>query len=106
MLSVDMPLMTPGFLQWLTHKAIASQHVACVPQWNGRNEPLCALYRRGLLPVIEAALRTGRYKVDRVLREAPTLFVPGAEMIEAGFSEEFFRNVNTPEDYEWVKRRS
>lgn len=105
-LSVDIPLMSASFLRWLVDTAGSCDELVCVPRLNGRNEPLCALYRRPLLPVVEKALRDRQYKVDRIFGEAKTRFVPEAEIRAAGYSEEIFRNVNTPEDYEWVQKHA
>ena len=102
-LSVDLPMMTPDFLLWLVDRAVAGPELVTVPRWNGRCEPLCAVYRREVLPVVEQALQTGRYKVDQIFSETPTRFVTENEIQSAGFGEDIFRNVNTPEEYEWVK---
>lgn len=104
-LSVDLPMMTPDFLRWLVSKANAGEEQVTVPRLNGRCEPLCAVYRRRVLPVVERALQAGHYKVDRMFAEAPTRFVSEVEIRSAGFAADIFRNVNTPDEYEWVKQQ-
>jgi molybdenum cofactor guanylyltransferase len=101
-LSVDMPLMTTEFLRWLLQLALASDATAIVPQAEGRNQPLCAVYRRAAREVVEHALRAGEYKVDRLFMLLPTRFVAESEWVSAGFSPGIFRNINTPEEYEAV----
>jgi molybdenum cofactor guanylyltransferase len=100
--SVDMPLMTPEFLRWLLQLASTSDAIATVPQAEGRNQPLCAVYRRAARDVVEQALRAGEYKVGRLFTLLPTRSVPESEWTSAGFSPGIFRNINTPEDYEAV----
>jgi molybdopterin-guanine dinucleotide biosynthesis protein A len=104
-LSVDLPMMKPEFLEYLVGVAGVCEEMAVVPKVEFQVQPLCALYRRHMLPVVEQALQQGRYKVEPVLLEAGARFVTDDEIASAGFSgAEMFRNVNTPEDYEWVKQ--
>ena len=105
-LSVDLPLMTGEFLRWMVAQAVTGGEVATVPQLDGRYEPLCAIYRQGILPVVESALRAGDYKVGRVFARVATRTICEAEITGAGFAAGIFRNVNTPKDYEWLTRRS
>jgi molybdenum cofactor guanylyltransferase len=100
--SVDMPLMTTEFLRWLMQVAWASDEMAIVPQAEGRNQPLCAVYRRAAREVVARALQAGEYKVDRLYALLPTRFVAEGEWDEAGFSPNIFRNVNTPQEFEAV----
>jgi len=104
-LSVDMPLMTPEFLIWLVSQSGVSDELAIVPQPGGRNQPLCAVYHRAMLPAIEKAMAAREYKVDRVFAQVPTRYLEDREIRVAGFDAVIFENVNTPEDYELLKRR-
>ena len=47
----------------------------------------------------EQALKEGDYKIGHLLARAPTRYISEAEMSEAGFSPEIFRNVNTAAEY-------
>ena len=105
MLSVDLPLMLPEFVGWIANEAISGEQLVTVPRRNGRCEPLCAVYRRGTMPIIEQALGAGDLKVDAVFAKVPTRYLSEADIHAAGFRDEIFRNVNTPEDYELVKRQ-
>jgi len=104
-LSVDMPLMIPKFLSWLVGVSSNSDILAIVPQAGGRNQPLCAVYHRAMLPVIEKALAAKEYKVDRVFTQVTTRYLKDSEIRAAGFDVVIFENLNTPEDYELLKRR-
>ena len=99
-LSVDMPLMSAGFLRWLLQGAAAGDELAIVPEAQGRTQPLCSVFRRAAVAEIEKALRAGEYKVDRLFSILPTRFISQAEWQAAEFSPDIFRNVNTPEEYD------
>jgi hypothetical protein len=56
----------------------------------GSLEPCIGLYRRAMLPLLEAALARGEYALHRVLSDCPVARVAVAA--------EAVRNANTPED--------
>lgn len=99
-LSVDMPLMTASFLKWMVQVAASRTELAIVPEAQGRVQPLCAIYKRAALCVIEQALRTGDFKVGHILARLPTYYISETELRSAGFSPDIFRNINTPAEYE------
>jgi len=104
-LSVDLPLMTAGFLHWLIRLAASGTELAFVPEAQGRLQPLCGVYRRAARCVIEQTLKMGDFKVDHIFRLLPTRFVQEYELLAAGFSPDIFCNVNTPAEYEAVRNR-
>ena len=101
-LSVDMPLISPDFLRWLTQTAASGDELAIVPEAHGRTQPLCSVFRRAAGAQAENALRTGEYKVDRLFSILPTRLVAEIDWRAAGFLPGISRNVNTPEEYEAV----
>lgn len=101
-LSVDMPLISPDFLRWLTQTAASGDELAIVPQAHGRTQPLCSVFRRAAVAQAENGLRTGEYKVDRLFSILPTRLVAEIDWRAAGFLPGIFRNVNTPEEYEAI----
>ncbi len=103
-LSVDIPLMTPGFLGWLLDRASRASEWAVVPDALGGQQPLCAVYRQPLQALAEQALQEGDYKIGHLLARAPTMFVAETAMREAGFSPEIFRNINTADEYQALMR--
>lgn len=102
-LSVDLPLMTPEFLQWLVSTAAQGDELVTVPRLHDRLEPTCAVYRRALLPAVEKALKAGDFKVDHVFAAVPTRNISEDAIHSAGFRDGLFRNINTPEDYESLR---
>jgi molybdopterin-guanine dinucleotide biosynthesis protein A len=105
-LSVDMPLMKSDFLLWLMRTAADGTELAVVPEAGGRPQPLCAVYRRGIRPAIEEALKAGDFKVNRIFRLVPIRFISEHEIRLADFSVDMFSNVNTPEEYETAIRQA
>ena len=101
-LSVDMPLIAPDFLRWLTQTAASGDELAIVPEAHGRTQPLCSVFRPAALAQVENGLQTGEYKVDRLFSILPTRLVAEIDWRAAGFLPNIFRNLNTPEEYEAV----
>jgi len=105
MLSVDMPFMTADFLAWLIGHASEAHELIVVPDAAGGPQPLCAVYRRGVLPWAESALATGRYKIGALFSLVPTCTIAEQTIVAAGFSPEIFRNINTTAEYEELQNR-
>ena len=107
-LPVDMPLLPAAFLEWLVMRAERTGALATVPRILGRPQPLCAVYRRELLPSIRAGLAEGQYKVMAAVSRERDLDVFDVEMVASadrdlpGFSAlpvyRWFHNCNSPED--------
>jgi len=97
-LAVDLPLITPEMLIWLTDVQADPSQIAIVPRAKSRLQPLCAVYRRDVLPEIEGALTLKESSIHRLLERLSTRIIEEEQLIAAGFSPEMFLNVNTPED--------
>ena len=97
-LAVDMPLLTPEFLQHLLAQARATSALVTVPRCGGGWQPLCAVYRSGFLAVAAQALQSGHNKIDPLFARVPVSVLEEADLGRLGFGAEIFRNLNTPED--------
>lgn len=109
-LPVDMPLLPARFLSWMLVRAEITGALVTVPGFNGRPQPLCAVYHRDLLPLIGASLVAGNYKVMSVMSAAPSQMVDlfdverlaSTDFELLGFSAlplyRWFHNCNLPED--------
>ena len=98
MLAVDMPFVSRELLAFLFATAEASDAVITVPRTSRGFQPLCAVYRRDFSTVAEQALRAGKYKVDAAFSGVLVRVIKENELAAAGFSEQSFFNVNTPQD--------
>jgi molybdopterin-guanine dinucleotide biosynthesis protein A len=79
---------------------------AIVPlQPDGRPQPVCALYRRETcLPEIVRLISAGEHTPRALLASVRTRYVQFEELNDLPGAENFFINLNTPEDFERAKR--
>jgi molybdopterin-guanine dinucleotide biosynthesis protein A len=98
MLAVDMPFVSKELLEFLFMTAEASDAIITVPRTSRGLQPLCAVYRRDFFTAAELALRAGKYKVDAAFSGVPVRVIEENELAAAGFSEQSFFNLNTPQD--------
>ena len=95
-LSCDMPLFRYEVMRPLL--TVAKGELAVIPMAGGRRQPLAGLYHRDLLPVVEAALDRGDYKIGQVIESVPH------KLVELPDDDAFF-NVNRPSDFRLVQGR-
>jgi molybdenum cofactor guanylyltransferase len=69
-LGVDLPLLPTEFLAWMLERALTTGAVVTMPRLLGKPQPLCAVYRRELVPGITAALEAGDYRVMDMVERA------------------------------------
>jgi molybdopterin-guanine dinucleotide biosynthesis protein A len=100
MLAVDMPFVSRELLAFLFAAAEQEDNHATitVPRTGKGFQPLCAVYRREFSIAAEQALRAGKYKIDAAFPSVSMRVIEEAELAAAGFSEQSFFNVNTPQD--------
>lgn len=99
-LAVDMPSVSPQLLAFLFAAAEDNEALITVPRAGNGLQPLCAIYRREVATAAEAAVRAGRYKIDALFSRVPTHVIEPSTLAAAGFSEQAFFNVNTPQDHQ------
>jgi molybdopterin-guanine dinucleotide biosynthesis protein A len=112
--AVDLPLLETEFLAWMLRRAEATEAMATIPRLLGEPQPLCAVYRRGLLPGVMEALETGDYKVMVAVERAAAggrMDCFDAERVaatgawsSAWATHSQFMNCNTPEDLTMAER--
>ncbi len=98
MLAVDMPFVSTELLAFLFAVAENNDAIITVPRASKGLQPLCAVYRRSFSTVAEEALRAGKYKIDAAFSSVSIRVIEDVELAAAGFSEQSFFNVNTPQD--------
>jgi molybdopterin-guanine dinucleotide biosynthesis protein A len=91
-IACDMPRADAATLRRILDEALAHPECACIlPQNAGLAEPLCAAYRRRLLPVVSRALDSGVRKIISAL--------PGSAVRYLVMEDQpAFQNINTPEE--------
>jgi molybdopterin-guanine dinucleotide biosynthesis protein A len=93
----DMPTIAPDLLRLLVAYRQGAQAVVPLNQ-DDRPEPLCALYHRSCLPVIQDRLASGDYAMMAWLPLVVTHYIPTAEVRAVDPTLRSFRNLNTPAD--------
>lgn len=82
-----------------------TSHDVVVPHWQGRFQPLHAVYRRSVLPLLEAQLARGELRPVYLFDKVRTLTIDEDEIRRFDPEGATFFNMNTPDDYaEAVKR--
>jgi len=96
-LSCDMPMVSASLIEWLwLHK---SESDMVIPVHDGAcMEPLCGLYSKTTLPLLEEKILSGDYSLQRFIGQA------SASLLEIGphldvYSPNLFLNINTEEDF-------
>lgn len=89
----DMPFLTPEY--WQSLEAHRKGVDAVVVARAGRLEPLAALYHKNLLPLIEAQLEAGQFKLQHLLENVRTCTLNWEEM---GLEEKTLFNANRLRD--------
>jgi molybdopterin-guanine dinucleotide biosynthesis protein A len=98
----DMPRISLSFLKLLLGKTLLGDAVMMKFD-DGFCEPLCSLYSKACLQVIEENFRQHQYKISEVFSSLKVAYVSEEEITTLGLSREIFTNVNTPEDWERLR---
>lgn len=96
--SCDAPFLNPQLARALVDRA--DEFDAVVPEWHGRLQPLHAVYRASLQPVVAHQLVRGRRRMMELvgLLHARIITEPELQRLDPhGYS---FHNINTPEEYQ------
>jgi molybdopterin-guanine dinucleotide biosynthesis protein A/molybdopterin converting factor small subunit len=101
--SCDIPFFSLALIEYLISEI--AQHDVVVPEWNGRLQPLFAVYRSTVAPHLAEQLRRGELRPIFLFDKVRTKTV-GAEEISRFDPEGLsFFNMNTPADYETARAR-
>ena len=95
--SCDVPFLSLPLVEHLASR-LPDQDVV-VPYWQGRLQPLHAVYRRAVLPLLEQQLERGELRPVFLYDKVRTLRVEEDEIRAVDPDGSSFFNMNTPEDY-------
>ena len=102
----DMPFLTPDLVGYLLGRLDEGGVLAVVPRYRGRLHPLCAAYKRALLPRLGAALDSERRAVRGFVEGIDQVEYVGEELQRFGDPDRLLMNVNTPEDLELARHEA
>lgn len=95
--SCDVPLLAPGFVQFMLDAL--SNHQIAVPVEGGFHHPLAAVYRTAVLPHIESLLAADRLRPVFLFDEVDTHVVPVEQLKHDDPELRTLANLNHPQDY-------
>ncbi len=101
-MACDMPRFKGELVNILAERAAGYQVV--VPRVKGYYEPLLALYHRSCLGVMEEVLKAGQRKIVAIYPYLKVKAVLHEEIVEKLGENEYYLNINTPEDWESYQR--
>ena len=101
--SCDSAFLNPRLIAHLVSQM--SQHDVVVPHWQGRFQPLHAVYRRNVLPLLEEQLARRELRPIYLFEKVRTLRVDEDEIRRFDPDGSSFFNMNTPEDYAEALKR-
>jgi len=99
MVPCDCPFLQSGLIRLLLQELEPDLDVI-VPFLDGHYQPLCAIYSKRCIPVIEAQLNSNDYKIIHMFDRMNVKIVPGEKLVAADPGLLSFLNVNTPAAYD------
>ncbi len=93
--AADMPFVTRDIAEYLA-EFISSDHDCYVIEDEEHVHPLCAIYSKRILPVIEELIREGRYRLLDILNRVRTKYI---SLAHTDFDRRILRNVNTKDEF-------
>lgn len=93
----DMPFLNSRLLSYMA--GLAGDYDVVVPKVGEYIEPLHAVYRKHLLPVIEKRIRRDARQIRGIFSEARVRYVTETEIDRFDPERRSFKNLNTPEEY-------
>lgn len=94
-IACDMPCIP---LSLIRHMMALDGYDAVVPRRGELVEPLCAIYRKSILPVIEEHISEKRYRIQDILPLVKVRYIDEDELDELDHRGDAFCNINTPRD--------
>ena len=99
----DSAFLSPALISHLVDRS--ALHDVVVPHWQGRFQPLHAVYRRSVLPLLEAQLARGELRPVSLFDRVRTLRIDEEEIRRFDSDGSSFFNMNSPADYELALER-
>ena len=92
----DMPFITGDLVRYMAEFISSDYDCYCMVD-EDHVHPLCAVYSKKVLPVIEDLIRQGQYRLLQILRRVRTKYI---RLESSCFDKKQLRNMNTREEYE------
>lgn len=93
--AADMPFMKRELIEYMT-EFISSDYDCFVLMDEDHVHPLCAIYSKAVLPVIEELIGEGKYRLINILNRVRTKYI---RLEYTSFEKKLVRNINTRDEY-------
>jgi molybdopterin-guanine dinucleotide biosynthesis protein A len=100
MVACDMPFVNQNLVNYMLNCKEGSDCI--IPSWNGKLEPLCAVYSRRCIEPVSLQLKIGDLKAANICSTVKTRIIHEKEIEGFDPSGLSFTNINTKEDYERI----
>ncbi len=101
--SCDVPFLNLRLISYLTSQI--SNYDVVVPYWQGRYQPLHAVYRQSVVPLLKEQLERGELRPIFLYKKVRTREIQEDEIRRFDPEGLSFLNMNTPEDYQAALKR-
>ena len=105
-LACDIPLVSRRFMDLLIRRVCTASSDAVVPRDGDEWQPFSAAYHARCREIFVKAFEEGERSMVRLLDKMSVDVITPVDMLTAGISPVELTNVNTPEDWERIKRLS
>jgi len=103
--AVDTPFISAELFNYMIERALNSSALVTAPRIGGVVQPASAVFSHDFLPIAEAALKSGKYKVEPTFPPGQTLLLTEEDLSQFAKAGEMFENLNTQEDFERARKR-
>ncbi len=93
--AADMPFINKDLVKYMA-EFISSDYDCYVLEDGEKLQPLCAIYSKKLLPIIEELIKKGQYKLLGIIKNARTKYI---SLEYSKFDKNVVRNINTKRDF-------
>jgi molybdopterin-guanine dinucleotide biosynthesis protein A len=98
----DIPFLQPDLIRLMLDELDPDLDVV-VPFYDGHYQPLCAIYSKRCIPLIEKQLSSSDYKISHLFERVLVKTVPVEKLMTADPKLLSFLNVNTPASYDMCR---
>ncbi len=93
--AVDMPFVTRELAAYMAEFISSDYDCYCIRD-EERVHPLCAIYSKSMLPVIEKLIAAGKYRLVDILNQVRTKYI---QLEQSCFDVKTVKNINTRDEY-------
>lgn len=101
--SCDTPFINGEFIKYV--KELKGDYFIALPVYGEKREPLCALYKKNIIEIIEKRIEEKNYKIDSIFLNEYTRHIKVDEIFKNNNIIKGFYNINTQEELEKINSK-